>query len=54
MDAITVDNLLRHTSGIADYLDEPVPPDTNERVLEYAKQSQKLLFPPGTDYRYSN
>ena len=54
MDPITLDNLLRHTSGIADYLDEPVPPDTNERVLEYAKHSRKLLFPPGTDFRYSN
>ncbi len=51
---ITLDQLLRHTSGLGDYLSDPFPPQTNEKVLQGARRSKELLFPPGTEHRYSN
>jgi CubicO group peptidase (beta-lactamase class C family) len=51
---ITVDHLLRHTSGLGDYLQESPRAETNEEVLQGVRRSKKLLFAPGTDYLYSN
>jgi CubicO group peptidase (beta-lactamase class C family) len=51
---ITLDQMLRHTSGLGDYLANPFPPQTNERVLERVRSSKELLFSPGTEHRYSN
>jgi CubicO group peptidase (beta-lactamase class C family) len=51
---VTLDQLLRHTSGLGDYLADPSPPQTNEEVLQRVRRSRKLLFPPGTEFRYSN
>ncbi len=51
---ITVEQLLRHTSGLGDYLAEPSPPQTNEEVLQRVRQNKELLFAPGTEFRYSN
>jgi CubicO group peptidase (beta-lactamase class C family) len=51
---VTLDQLLRHTSGLGDYLADRSPPETNEEVLQSVRRSRKLLFPPGTKFRYSN
>ncbi len=62
--SITVQNLMRHTSGIPDY-EEPLGlytlrylafmtrPDATEQVLGHAR-TQALEFKPGTRFRYSN
>jgi CubicO group peptidase (beta-lactamase class C family) len=55
---ITIDQLLHHTSGLLDY--EDIIPDTVKKqlkdkdVLELMMQQDSTLFPPGTQYRYSN
>ncbi|MGA8036213.1 MAG: serine hydrolase domain-containing protein [Candidatus Acidiferrales bacterium] len=61
---ITIEELLRHTSGIPDYedaleLDSPkylaymTQPDSSRRILENAV-NQPLDFPPGSKFKYSN
>src|SRR5262245_57739143 len=56
--AITVQHLLTHTSGVEDYEDNldciTEPQVSDDRVLEIAKSKTKGLFPPGSQYRYSN
>jgi len=61
-DAITVRQLLDHTSGIADYdedaivLEEYEDPDTPVPYQKGMRQGLDAgpLYPPGTDYTYSN
>ena len=64
---ITIRQLLRHTSGIADYMEDPrFIPDVIENpqkqynaaeildtYYEY-KTNEKALFPPGSDFNYSD
>ena len=64
---ITIRQLLRHTSGIADYMEDPkFIPDVLERpqkqynaaeildkYFEY-QTNEKALFPPGSDFNYSD
>lgn len=56
--AITVGQLLSHSSGIADY--EALIPATrkiqvhDEDVLHLIQKKDTLYFPPGTTFRYSN
>ena len=61
---ITVKQLMRHTSGIADYeealgfasqtyLDFMTQPDATERIVMDAKQ-KPLEFKPGSGFKYSN
>lgn len=62
--AITVRNLLNHTSGLLDYEDlmpkyEGVPPDQvpqiqDGEVLKLLEQQKTTKFPPGTRWDYSN
>jgi CubicO group peptidase (beta-lactamase class C family) len=55
---ITVRHLLTHTSGLVDYAD--VLPRSTDRqlkdrdVLRLLAGQKATLFPPGTEYRYSN
>ena len=56
--AITVRQLLTHTSGLFDY-EDLIPPGTTRQlkdadVLEILKEDNPTYFPPGTRYRYSN
>lgn len=53
--AITLQNLLTHTSGIPDYakslaLDKPLPSESLIAFIEH----QPLDFPPGSQFTYSN
>lgn len=56
--AITIRNLLNHTSGLLDY--ESLIPDTatiqvlDKDVLQMMMEQDSTYFPPGTQYRYSN
>jgi CubicO group peptidase (beta-lactamase class C family) len=62
---VTLRQMLHHTSGLPDY-EDAVPKDTpqvntpprlqlHERdVLRFLKTQKKLLFPAGSEYRYSN
>ncbi len=63
--AITIRNLLNHTSGLLDYEDLMAKPDTgaplekapqikDAGVLELLKQQKTTKFPPGTKWDYSN
>jgi CubicO group peptidase (beta-lactamase class C family) len=62
--AITIRNLLNHTSGLQDYEDLMPPPDPNvpveqsqindEGVLKLLEQQTTTKFPPGTQWAYSN
>ncbi len=62
-DAITIRHLLTHTGGLIDY-EDIMPPETGPLdlaaqlrdvdVLHLLEKEQRLYFPPGTDYRYSN
>jgi CubicO group peptidase (beta-lactamase class C family) len=63
--AITVRNLLNHTSGLLDYEDlmdklsadtlaEKIPQIKDAGVLEILKQQKTTKFPPGTKWDYSN
>lgn len=56
--AITIKNLLTHTSGIADY-ESLIPEDQKEQVsdsdvLRLISRSDSLYFAPGTKFQYSN
>jgi CubicO group peptidase (beta-lactamase class C family) len=62
--AITIRNLLNHTSGIEDYEDLMSPPDPHvpveqqqirdDGVLDLLKKQKSTKFPPGTKWSYSN
>ena len=56
---ITVRNLLNHTSGIIDLTDiypfyEQIREDASPQQLLEPVYKEQLLFPPGTQWRYSN
>lgn len=61
-DAVTVEQLLSHRSGIGDYYDEDADPSlpVSAHLLETTEQFVPILagyptkFPPGTDFRYNN
>jgi len=55
---ITIRHLLNHTSGLADY-EDLIPKGTllpvlDINVLRLLQKQEKTLFPPGTQFRYSN
>ncbi len=63
--AITIRNLLNHTSGLLDYEDllsekyagvpdEKIPQIKDAGVLDLMKQQSTTRFPPGTRWEYSN
>jgi CubicO group peptidase (beta-lactamase class C family) len=63
--AITIRNLLNHTSGLLDYedimarkyagvSDEEIPQIKDAGVLDLLKQQSTTRFPPGTRWEYSN
>ncbi|MGH8179500.1 MAG: serine hydrolase domain-containing protein [Steroidobacteraceae bacterium] len=56
--AITIDDMLRHASGLIDY-EDLIPSDTKGQVsdadvLRLLSKETRLYFKPGTGYRYSN
>ncbi|HEY3521118.1 MAG TPA: serine hydrolase domain-containing protein [Rhodanobacteraceae bacterium] len=56
--AITIDDMLRHASGLIDY-EDLIPSGTKGQVsdmdvLKMLSKESRLYFPPGTSYRYSN
>jgi len=61
-DAVTVEQLLAHRSGIGDYYDEdtdpslPVPAQALVTTEDYVPilDGYPMRFPPGTDFRYNN
>jgi CubicO group peptidase (beta-lactamase class C family) len=66
-DAVTVEHLLAHRSGIGDYLDEDAVPDVDEHVLpvpvhrlatteDYLAvlDGHRQVFPPGERFAYNN
>lgn len=59
-DAVTVEHLLTHTSGLIDYEDVMAQDATEDEqlrdadVLRLLESQDRTYFAPGTDYRYSN
>ncbi len=57
-DGITIRHLLNHTSGLLDYEDLMAKPYEGQildaGVLALMEQQDRLYFPPGSEYRYSN
>jgi CubicO group peptidase (beta-lactamase class C family) len=60
-DTVTVEHLIYHTSGIQDWDDilyymgrQPGDVLTTPMILDMAKRSPELLFPPGERFSYSN
>lgn len=59
-DAITLEHLLTHTSGMIDYEDVMAPDATEDEqvhdadVLRLLETQDRTYFAPGTGYRYSN
>ncbi|HET7844911.1 MAG TPA: serine hydrolase domain-containing protein, partial [Xanthomonadales bacterium] len=57
-DAITLRQLLTHTSGLVDYEDVMDPADTRQvldaDVLRLLEGEHRLYFAPGSQWRYSN
>jgi CubicO group peptidase (beta-lactamase class C family) len=57
---VTINNLLNHTSGLVDYMADPVrnrlsgSPDNAAVLAAYAAAALKPQFPPGSNWRYSN
>lgn len=55
---ITIRNLLTHTSGIPDFLNENVPVDTSPDAFDQsvfnAAARRRLHFAPGEEWRYSS
>ncbi len=57
-DAVTIRQLLTHTSGLVDY-EDVIPASMTEQlhdadVLALLETEERTYFPPGTAYRYSN
>jgi CubicO group peptidase (beta-lactamase class C family) len=56
-DAVTVEHLLTHTSGLVDYEDVMPPGDTqilDAGVVDLMRIQDSTYFPPGSAFRYSN
>ncbi len=54
---VTIEELLSHTSGIPDYMDNyPQKTDslTSSDAIDSLKNKDELYFQPGSDFRYSN
>jgi CubicO group peptidase (beta-lactamase class C family) len=56
-DAVTVEHMLTHTSGLVDYEDVMPPGDTqilDAGVVDLMRIQDSTYFPPGSAFRYSN